>query len=112
MNKTVRLMKKRLLNFSFLAMLLLAVPNAVNATNVDMEMGIVEQAGDEISLTINGQQITVYGAQGETLEVVTLTGRVMKRIKIDNNIQRIELNVQKGCYILKIGKLARKVSMQ
>lgn len=36
------------------------------------------------------------------MEVVSLTGRRVIKIKVENNSQRIDLNVNKGCYIVKI----------
>ena len=62
-------------------------------------------------MIINGQTVTISGAQGQTLEVISLTGRKLMTVRIDSPAQRIELNVPKGCYILKIGKFVRKVSL-
>jgi hypothetical protein len=67
---------------------------------------------DDITISVNGQWVTVNGAQGLTLEVVSLTGRQIKTIKIESPAQRIELNIPKGCYILKIGKVVRKVAVR
>ena len=66
----------------------------------------------EITITINGQTVIVTGAQGQTLEVVSLTGRCIMSVKVESPAQKIELNVPKGCYILKIGKVVRKVSVR
>ena len=72
----------------------------------------IEQAIDEeITIAINGQSVTISGAQGQTLEVISLTGRKVMTVKIESPAQRIDLNVPKGCYILKIGKFVRKVSL-
>jgi hypothetical protein len=54
----------------------------------------------------------VNGAQGQTLEVISLTGRCIMTEKIESPAQKIELNIPKGCYILKIGKVVRKVSVR
>ena len=67
---------------------------------------------DEIIISVNGMSVTISGAQGETLEVVSLTGRRMMTVKIESPAQRIDLNVPKGCYILKVGKVVRKVSLR
>ena len=67
---------------------------------------------DDITITVSGQTVTVTGAQGKTLEVVSLTGRRIMTEKIESPAQKIELNVPKGCYILKIGKVVRKVSVR
>lgn len=105
------LMKKRLLVFPLMAFMLLAWPTSVSAA--DAEMPSVEQEMEEdINISVNGQWVVINGAQGQTLEVVSLTGRRVMTIKIESPAQRVELNVPRGCYILKIGKVVRKVAIQ
>lgn len=104
-------MTKRLLIFSFIAALTLMAPQTVKAS--DAEAPAVEQTIDEdIVIKIVGQTVTISGAQGQTLEVISLTGRCVMSAKIQDPVQRIDLNVPKGCYILKIGKVARKVTVR
>ena len=80
---------------------------------VAAEMFSMEQAiEEEITISVNGQWVVINGAQGQTLEVVSLTGRRVLTLKIESPAQRVELNVPKGCYILKIGKVVRKVAIQ
>ena len=74
--------------------------------------GIEEFVDEDITITVNGQTVTVTGGQGQTLEVVSLTGRRVMAVKVETPAQKIELNVPKGCYILKIGKVVRKVSVR
>jgi len=94
-----------------IASLLLAAP--VMAAPMVEELGIAEQI-DETAPTINvdGRIVSVVGAQGMTLEVVSLTGRAVASYKIDGPAQRLELNLPKGCYILKVGKTVRKVTVK
>jgi hypothetical protein len=108
-NKLLR-MKKSLLIFSMSLTLMLAVPSLVTAVTV--APGIEEFVDEDITITISGQTVTVTGAQGQTLEVVSLTGRRVMTEKIESPAQKIELNVPKGCYILKIGKVVRKVTVR
>lgn len=62
---------------------------------------------------VHGENVVnVTGAQGMTLEIVSLTGRRVETIRIDSPAQRVELNLPKGCYILKVGKTARKVTVK
>ena len=104
-------MTKRLLIFSFITALTLMAPQTVKAS--DAEAPAVEQTIDEdIVIKIVGQTVTISGAQGQTLEVISLTGRCVMSAKIQDPVQRIDLNVPKGCYILKIGKVARKVTVR
>lgn len=93
------------------AFLLLSTP-AVAAPMV-MEMGVAEQV-DETAPTINvdGNTVSIIGASGMTLEVVSLTGRAVASYKVESPAQRFELNLPKGCYILKVGKTVRKVTVK
>ncbi|MBO5427299.1 MAG: T9SS type A sorting domain-containing protein [Prevotella sp.] len=78
-----------------------------------MESGTIEQVDERnISITVNQSSVQVTGASGLTLEVVSLTGKRVMTVKIESPAQRVELNVPKGCYILKIGKVVRKVSIR
>lgn len=65
-----------------------------------------------VRIEIENKAVSVYGAQGMTLEIVSLTGKQMQRVRIESASQRIELNVPKGCYILKVGSVVRKVSIR
>ena len=103
-------MKKRLLTYSVAVAMLFALPVSMMAS--DPEQVSVEQTiEDDITITVNGQWVVINGAQGKTLEVVSLTGRRVMTTKIESPAQRVELNVPKGCYILKIGKVVRKVTV-
>lgn len=91
--------------------MMLAVPAFSMAA--EAEVSPEEQTIEEdITITVNGQWVVIHGAQGQTLEVVSLTGRRVMTLKIESPAQRVELNVPKGCYILKIGKVVRKVAIR
>ena len=105
------LMTKRLLILSLAVSMMLSVPVLVKAAEAEM-LQTEQTLDDDITISVNGQWVTVNGAQGLTLEVVSLTGRQIKTIKIETPAQRIELNIPKGCYILKIGKVVRKVAVR
>ena len=104
-------MIKRLLIFSVALLMMLSAPVFVSAAEADM-MQQEQTIEDDITISVNGQWVTINGAQGLTVEVVSLTGRLVKTVKIESPAQRIELNVPKGCYILKIGKVVRKVAIR
>lgn len=105
-------MKKLLLTYSFTMAMLLSVPVAY-AMAAEMLPAITEQTmDDDVNISVSGQTISVLGGQGQTLEVVSLTGRCVMSVKIDSPAQKIELNIPKGCYILKIGKVVRKVTIR
>ena len=85
----------------------LAIPAVAEPTMLE-ERGVAEMIDETITLTIDGNAVTVCGAQGQKLIVVSLTGR---QYQIDSPAQRIELNLTKGCYVLKVGNVVRKVSI-
>jgi hypothetical protein len=108
--QTVLLMTRRILKYAFAMTLSLAVPVLTLAS----EMAAPEFATEQSEPVISVQQssVTVTGAAGQTLEVVSLTGKSVMSVRIDSPSQRIELNVPKGCYILKVGKVVRKVTIR
>ena len=69
---------------------------------------------DESSITIavDGKTVVVSGAQGKELQVISLTGKILETHSIESPCQRVNLNLSKGCYILKVDKVVRKVSIQ
>lgn len=92
-----------------LSLLLVAAPVSLMAQSdreeVDTELSV-------ISLSVNGSKVHVSGADGETLEVYNLTGVKVASIRIDSNDKSFSLNLQRGCYILKVGKVVRKISIR
>ncbi|WP_162164199.1 T9SS type A sorting domain-containing protein [Xylanibacter brevis] len=82
--------------------------------NMVLEMGVAEQIDDNVpTIVVEGKTVTILGANGMTMEIVSLTGRPVTKLKIENSSQRIQLNnLQKGCYIIKVGKVVRKVTVQ
>ena len=103
-------MKKSLLIFSITLSFIIAWPSMMTA--IPVAPGIEEFVDEEVTITVKGQTVMVNGAQGQTLEVISLTGRCIMTEKIESPAQKIELNIPKGCYILKIGKVVRKVSVR
>jgi len=105
------LMKRQIL-ISAIAVLFVFGTPAV-AMEMVMEMGVAEQLDETIpTISVEGNMVSILGGQNQTLEVVSLTGRAVANYKIDSPAQRIELNLPKGCYILKIGKVVRKVTIR
>lgn len=109
--KYLVIMKKKTIIMAVLAYSLLAVPAA--AAPMSMELGVAEQIEESApTISVEGNIVSVSGASGMKMEVVSLTGRAVASYKIEGPAQRIELNLPKGCYILKVGKTVRKVTVQ
>ena len=86
-------------------------PMAVAASEIEAA-STMEQLDEQTEITVDGQTVCVTGAQGQELVVVSLTGRQVMKVKIESANQRVELNVPKGCYILKVGKVVRKIQVR
>ena len=106
-----KLMMRQLLKLTFAATLALTVPMSLLA--VSTEPATEQQSNDrEITIVVKQSTLLVNNAQGETLEVVSLTGNKVMEVKIESPSQRIELDVPKGCYIVKVGKVVRKIAIR
>ena len=93
--------------------IIMGMSTSVLAAPMVMEMGVAEQIDEQApSINVDGNSVTIIGANGMALEVVSLTGRAVATYKIDSQSQRIDLNLPKGCYILKVGKTVRKVTIR
>ena len=104
-------MKKKTLFMAVFACALMAAPAV--AAPMAMELGIAEQIDEPApTISIEDNIVSIGGAAGMKLEVVSLTGRAVATYKIEGPAHRIELNLPKGCYILKVGKTVRKVTVQ
>ena len=89
-------MLKRILVFAVALLMSVMIPLAAFAATVTYSEGV----------------LCVTGAEGCTLEVISLTGKRVLEERITSPAQKIELNIPKGCYIVKVGKAVRKVSVR
>lgn len=71
---------------------------------------IPTMAMDNVEISVQQSSVTVNGAVGSTMEIISLTGRKVVTVKIDSPSQRVDLNLPKGCYIIKIDNPAKKES--
>lgn len=108
--QTEMFMTRKILKYAFAMTLSLAVPMLTIASEMVAPEMAVEQSEPVIS--VHQSSVTVSGAVGETLEVVSLTGKSLMTVRIESPSQRVDLNVPKGCYILKVGKVVRKVTIR
>ena len=88
--------------------LLLCVP--VN-TQAAKAVEIIEADFQDITITLKDNVLHVAGASGEMLYVYNLTGVRVMSVRIEGADRQYELNLPKGCYIVKVGKVVRKISI-
>lgn len=75
------------------------------------ESGVMGIPEGEITITYSQGVLYVNGGEGKVLEVVSLTGRRLLEQQIDSPAQKIELTIPKGCYIVKVGSVVRKIAV-
>jgi hypothetical protein len=86
------------------------LPMATKASQ--SEMFAIEQLDEksDIEISVSRQVVHVTNAEGMVMEVISLTGRHVMTVRIESPAQRIELtNIPKGCYIIKVRKVVRKI---
>lgn len=64
------------------------------------------------SIVVRGAVLSVRNGDGSVLEIFSLTGAKVTAIRIDGDEKTIDLTLKKGCYILKLGKIVRKISIR
>lgn len=73
---------------------------------------IIEQESQRITVSVSGSVLRVSGADGEVLHIYNVTGVRVMSIEVDGYEKSYTLNLPKGCYIVKIGKTVRKITIR
>lgn len=101
-------MKKYLLSLSIFALTAAVIPTTTMAA-----IDLIEMNSAETSIDYVGRTLHIENGQGEVLRIYDVTGVAIMTIKVTSASQRVELsNLSKGCYIVKVGKLVRKISIK
>lgn len=102
-------MKKALLSI-LICSFVMALPQKLEASQFT-ELSVTSEMEDVRISVVNGNSIRVQNAQGATMEIYNVTGVKVATHKIDSADKTISPNLSRGCYIVKIGKTVRKVSI-
>lgn len=89
--------------------LLAAVPSAASAENM---IEIIDSEIQNVSISVNESTLHITGANGQVMHVYNVAGVRVMSVKVEGLDKRIELNLPKGCYIVKVGKVVRKISIK
>lgn len=74
-------------------------------------MEIVENDLQAVSIRLTGNELRITGAAGEMMQIYNVAGVRVMTVKIDSSDKTYNLNLPKGCYIVKVGKIVRKISI-
>lgn len=103
---------KSILKITLASALVLGVPLMSHA-NAAIEIIEMENPQTQaIGISVNESTLHVTNAAGEALYIYNVAGVRVMSIKVDGPDKRYELNLTKGCYIVKVGKTVRKISIR
>ena len=99
-------MTNKILAFIFAVAMGAAVPVVAVA---DTSIEIIDNDIQTINVAVTESAIHVTGANGQVLHVYNVTGMKLMSVKIEGQDKKVEINLPKGCYIVKVGKVVRKI---
>lgn len=103
-------MIKRILFISFLSLMTGLLPQTAHAASA---IEIVDNETQQVTISISNESVLhVTGASGLTLYIYNVTGVRVMSVKVDGADKSYNLNLPKGCYIVKVGKTVRKISVR
>lgn len=103
-------MGNKIFSYLLLTFLFLGAPRVANAVPA---IEIIENDFQDITISVNRESVLrVTGAAGEVLSIYNVTGVRVMCLKIDGADKSYNLNLPKGCYIVKVGKVVRKISIR
>ena len=95
----------------FLFTLLLSV-GFTTPVQARVAIDLIDIDTQTISISVVGNTLHVVGAEDEQLAVYNVTGVRVMSMKVDGSDKHYTLNLPKGCYIVKVGNVVRKVSIR
>ena len=96
----------------FLLFLVLGVMSMTSSAAVSFNIESLEQDNSAPSIVMIENTLHVSGANGQTLQVYNVAGICILNFKVDGMDKRFDLPLPKGVYIVKIGKIVRKISVK
>ncbi|MBR6979170.1 MAG: T9SS type A sorting domain-containing protein [Prevotella sp.] len=104
-------MNNKILTLVLSAFLLAGVPAFASAAPA-IEIYEFEQENPPITISVTESTLYIAGANGQVLQVYNVAGVRVMSVKVEGQDKKFELNLPKGCYIVKVGKVVRKISIK
>lgn len=102
-------MNNKIFSFLIAMLLMVGVPTVASANNA---IEIIDSETQNVSISLTETTLHVAGANGQMLYVYNVAGVRVMSVKVEGQDKKIELNLPKGCYIVKVGKVVRKISIK
>ena len=102
-------MTNKILAILISAFMFVAVPSVASAGTM---IELIDTEIQNISLSLTETTLHVTGANGQVLHIYNVAGVRVMTVKVEGQDKKIELNLPKGCYIVQVGKVVRKISIK
>ena len=102
-------MMKRIFTLLLASTLLVGMPVAMYA---EQAIELIDNDYQNISISVNESVLHITGANGLVMQIYNVAGVRVMSVKVEGPDKRFELNLPKGCYIVKVGKVVRKISIR
>ena len=102
-------MTYNILALFFAIFLFFAVPSSAAAAK---SIDVVETDFQQVTISYSNSVLRIGGAEGEVLQIYNVAGVKVLSVKVDSEDKHFEINLPKGCYIVKVGKCVRKISVK
>ena len=102
-------MMKRLFTLLLASTLLVGMPVAMYA---EQAIEVIDNDYQNISISVSESVLHITSANGLVMQIYNVAGVRVMSVKVEGPDKRFELNLPKGCYIVKVGKVVRKISIR
>ena len=85
---------------------------ALAALIISAPLAAVAEADRDYPTELNEVQIRVVNASGQDYNVYNIAGIKITSGHIESNDEKLNVRLPKGCYILKVGKMVRKITIK
>lgn len=102
-------MTNNILSLFYAIFIAFAIPSFASAAK---SIEIVETEFQQITISYSNFVLRIIGAEGEVLQIYNVAGVKVLSVKVESEDKRFEINLPKGCYIVKVGKCVRKISVK
>ena len=102
-------MTKRILSLLLFSALLMAAPVTSHA---EQAIEVIDNDFQSVSISVSESVLHITGANGLVMQIYNVAGVRVMSVKVEGQDKRYELNLPKGCYIVKVGKVVRKISIR
>lgn len=97
-------------NLLYTLIIIAACCSMPTSSYAEPEPSSIDTDMQQIRIAVSAQGfISIYGAKGKVAYIYNVLGVKIASCEIDSNEKRIDLSLNNGCYIIKVGNTARKV---